>query len=545
LFSDCEFDTINISLENVHERVGYIHMYIAENYLLGIDLGTTNVKALLMAEDGTVVASASKTNQLIFPGPNMVEQDANLWWINTVAILNHITAKAGAEIVKRIRGIAVSSQTVTMLPLAKDGTPLRNAIIWMDTRSAAELQYILDTMGFSKFISTIGAQPDVAFLPNKLLWYKKNEPALFAKTYRIVQASSYINYRLTGTMTMDLDQAARCQCLELTTLTWAKEISDVIGVDLNSILPQPNKPSDIIGYVTASAAAATGLSSGIPVIAGACDAMASLYATGISRLGEAGESSGTTSLVFVGHDQPSRTDIPIVTKPCSIPGMPYLFDAPINTSGASIKWYLDNLGLAEQEKAKAKSINVYEYLNQLASEVKPGCNGLIYFPYMLGERAPLWNSYAKGMFIGMSLNTQRQDLIRAIFEGTAFALRHVISTIIAAGAPKPSCLRITGGGSKSRIWSQIKASMLRMPVYVLDEKSGDVPFGDVLIAGNAVGVFPNLSESIQKLIQVKEVINPVEEWAEVYDQLYPYYINMYQHLDRDLLKLQHTMGQIS
>lgn len=514
-----------------------------KNYLLGIDLGTTNVKAIILSETGTVIASSSRANSLIFPGSNMVEQDPNLWWKNTVEILNKITVDAGFDIVKKIRGICISSHTVSMLPLDKDGNILRNALIWMDSRSSGELQYILNTIGFSKFVSIVGAQPDVAFLPNKILWYKKNEPELFKKTYRILQANSFINYKLTGEMTMDIDQAARCQCLDIKTLNWSQEISRAIGVDLNSILPHPSAIDKIIGYVTNEAAAETGLISGIPVLAGASDAMASMYATGLSKIGEAGESSGTTSLVFVGHTKASAPDIPIVTKPCSISGMPYIFDAPINTTGASINWYLNTLGKPEQDYASANNLNVYSYMNELASEVNAGCNGLIYFPYMLGERAPLWNSHSKGMFIGMSLDTERSALIRSIFEGTAFALRHVMDTIKSTGA-EANCLRITGGGSKSKVWSQIKASMLHMPVYIMDENSGDVPFGDALIAGHAVGVFSNLTESINKLIKVKEIIEPVEEWSRVYDEMYPLFLDMYKHLDSDLITLQEVCKRI-
>ena len=159
-----------------------------ENCLIGIDLGTTNVKGIILADDGTVIASASRENKLLFPGPDMVEQDAALWWSNTVEILQEITRKAGPEVVRKIRGISVSSQTVTMLPVDKEGSPLRNAMIWMDSRSAAELHYIIDSIGFNRLVSIIGAQPDVAFLPNKILWFKKNEPELFSKTYRVLQA---------------------------------------------------------------------------------------------------------------------------------------------------------------------------------------------------------------------------------------------------------------------------------------------------------------------------------------------------------------------
>jgi xylulokinase len=158
-----------------------------------------------------------------------------------------------------------------------------------------------------------------------------------------------------------------------------------------------------------------------------------------------------------------------------------------------------------------------------------------------GERAPLWNSHARGMFIGLNLTTDRAHIIRSIFEGTAFALRHVMDTIKDAGGVAEN-LRITGGGSKSMTWNKIKASMLHMPVYVLDDISGDVPFGDILLAGHAVGIYPDLSEAVKKMVKIKEVVEPIPEWEEAYDKLYPYYIEMYKHLDSDLASLQGTIS---
>lgn len=511
-----------------------------ENYLLGMDCGTTNIKAIILSEDGTVVAEASKPSRFLVPGPNMQEQDATQWWDNTVDIFRTLTEKAGKEVVKRIRGISVSSHTVTMLPVDANGNPLRNALTYQDNRSASELHYIVDQVGFNRFVSIVGGQPAVAFLPNKILWFKKNEPELFAKTACFLQASSFINYKLTGKMTMDIDQASRTQCLDINAMDWSDEIGDVIGVNLNDVLPKPQLVDEIIGFVTEEAANATGLAAGIPVVAGCSDAMASMYATGLSRLGEAGESSGTTSLVFVGSDIKSEPDMPVVTKPCAIKGMPWVFDAPIQTSGAALKWFIETLGAEEREYAAAHEKNIYTYLNELALESAPGSNGLFFFPYLLGERAPLWNEYARGMFIGMDMDMKRSDLIRSVFEGTAYALRHVMETVKASGA-KAKVLRICGGGAKSRTWSQIKASMLHMPVYLLDEKSGDVPVGDALIVGHKVGVFPDLTKAVEQIVKVNEIIQPVNEWVEAYDRLYPFYVDMYQHLDKDLKRLKEVM----
>lgn len=514
-----------------------------ENYLLGMDCGTTNIKAIILGEDGTVVAEASRPSKFMNPGPNMQEQDANEWWSNTVEIFRSLTEQAGHDIVKRIRGISVSSHTVTMLPVDAEGNPLRNAMTYQDDRSAEELHYIVDTIGFDRFVKIVGGQPAVAFLPNKILWFKKHEPELYAKTACFLQASSFINYKLTGKMTMDIDQATRTQCLDISTMEWSKEIGDVIGVDLDEKLPKPRLVDEIVGFVTEEAAKTTGLMEGVPVIAGCSDAMASMHATGMSRLGEAGESSGTTSLVFVGSDVKSAPDIPVVTKPCTIDGMPWIFDAPIQTSGAALKWFIEKMAAEEVAYAKEHDLNIYTYLNELALESKPGAGGLFFFPYLLGERAPLWNEYARGMFIGMGMDMKRSDLVRAVFEGTAFALRHVMETVKEAGATA-ELLRICGGGAKSRTWCQIKASMLNMPVYVMDDKSGDVPVGDALIVGHKLGVFPELTKAAEKIVKVNEIIEPVEEWVEAYDKLYPYYVEMYKHLDTDLKSLKNTVDQL-
>ena len=514
-----------------------------ENYLLGMDCGTTNIKAIILGEDGTVVAEASRPSKFMNPGPNMQEQDANEWWSNTVEIFRSLTEQAGHDMVKRIRGISVSSHTVTMLPVDAEGNPLRNAMTYQDNRSAEELHYIVDTIGFDRFVKIVGGQPAVAFLPNKILWFKKHEPELYAKTACFLQASSFINYKLTGKMTMDIDQATRTQCLDISTMEWSKEIGDVIGVDLDEKLPKPRLVDEIVGFVTEEAAKTTGLMEGVPVIAGCSDAMASMHATGMSRLGEAGESSGTTSLVFVGSDVKSAPDIPVVTKPCTIDGMPWIFDAPIQTSGAALKWFIEKMAAEEVTYAKEQDLNIYTYLNELALESKPGAGGLFFFPYLLGERAPLWNEYARGMFIGMGMDMKRSDLVRAVFEGTAFALRHVMETVKEAGATA-ELLRICGGGAKSRTWCQIKASMLNMPVYVMDDKSGDVPVGDALIVGHKLGVFPELTKAAEKIVKVNEIIEPVEEWVEAYDKLYPYYVEMYKHLDTDLKSLKNTVDQL-
>ncbi len=518
-------------------------MIDGECYLLGIDCGTTNIKAVILSSEGEVIAETCRSSHFLSDGPNIQEQDANEWWRETVGVFRSLAAQVGNDVVSKIKGISISSHTVTMLPVDEKGTPLRNAITYQDGRSSGELYEILDRIGRDRFIKIVGGQPSVAFLPNKLLWYKRHEPELFAKTHCFLQASSYINYKLTGKMTMDIDQASRTQCLDMKTMKWSKEIGEAIGIDLDRYLPQPQAINDIIGFTSEESAKETHLIAGIPVLAGCSDAMASMYAIGLSHIGEAGESSGTTSLVFVGTDQKSKMDIPVVTKPCAIEGMPWIFDAPIQTSGGAINWFINKMAMVEKEYCDQNNINIYDYLNEMALEAEAGSGGLMFFPYLLGERAPIWNEYAQGMFIGLNMSLDRKQLVRSVFEGTSFALRHVVETIRSSGG-KCDSLRICGGGAKSRTWAMIKASMLHCPVKILDEKSGDVPVGDALLAGNKLGVFPNLTEVINKVIRIKEVIEPNEEWMRVYDRMYPFYVSFYQSLDQELKQYKNVVNYL-
>lgn len=497
--------------------------------LLGIDLGTTNIKGIIISSDGTVLARASQPCTTYEPAPLCVEQKAEEWWTSCRSILQSLTSQAGPDAVSAIKGISISSHVISMLAVDEKGAPLRNALIYQDNRSAAEVDEIVNKVGKEKYVSLVASQPSVAFLPNKILWFKRNEPELFARTRCFLQASGYLNFKLTGVFNLDEDCAYRTQCFDVNTMEVSSEIAEAVGADLASLLPKPSKCTDIIGCVTKEAALETGLAEGTPVIAGASDAMASVYATGMSRLGEAGESSGTTSLVFAGAPSMSALDVPVVARPCNIKGMPYLYDAPIGASGASLKWFLGSIGFNKTVEG-----DPYKLLNDTALEAPAGSNKVIFFPYLVaGERAPLWNSHARGMFMGMTIQTKNSDIARSIFEGTGFALRHVMQCIKEAGGSAES-LRVTGGGSKSRVWNMIKASMLHMPVYMLDENGGDVPFGDCLLAGSATGVFGDLTEAISGLINVTEQIDPVPEWEKVYDDMFPYYVEFYQKVDDTL-----------
>ena len=231
--------------------------------MIGMDCGTTNIKAVLLGDDGVIAAEASRPSVTHSPGPGMREQDPNIWWEDAVGIFRELGRAAGPEEIAGVRGICVSSHTVSMLPVDETGTPLYNAFTYQDNRSVKELERILETVGFDNYVEIVGGQPAPSFLPSKLLWYREHEPERFAKTRTFLQASSFINFQLTGNMTIDLDQATRTQCLDLRTLDWSKEIGDAIGVNLHEVMPPIRQIYEEIGTVTPEAALVTGLPAGL------------------------------------------------------------------------------------------------------------------------------------------------------------------------------------------------------------------------------------------------------------------------------------------
>ena len=225
-------------------------MGLENTYVIGMDMGTTNIKAVALGNDGRVVADASLPNKFYNPGLNMHEQDANEWWQNVQYIFNTITERIGIEAVKKIRGICISSHTVSLLPVAENGMPLYRALTYQDSRSVGGLREIIEKIGYKQFVRIVGGQPSVAFLPNKILWFKHHEPELFQRTKHFMQASSYINYKLTGVITSDIDQGLRTQCMDIGTLEWSEVIGDAIGVNLKELLPPIKLIDEVIGYVT-------------------------------------------------------------------------------------------------------------------------------------------------------------------------------------------------------------------------------------------------------------------------------------------------------
>lgn len=496
-------------------------------FLIGVDIGTTNVKSVLFHEDGTKVAERSIAYPLYLIRSGWAEQDPREWWEATVKTIGEVVSSSRID-KKDIAGIGVSSQAPTLIPIDRDGNVLRNGLIWMDRRSQQESDFLEERIGSRKVKSITGNRIDPYYLSSKLLWYKNNEPELYKRTYKVLQINGYINYMLTGAITTDISHASLMGVFDVRRNQWSDELADLVGYDVE-LFPQVYDNAHVIGTVCEKAAARTGLSPATAVVCGTVDGSAATLEAGAVNPGDAVEMTGTSTVLNICTDR------------WRDPGMLFemyhglkdvlMICGAISTTGASLKWFKDNL----HREDGGSETSPYEGMNRMASRAEPGSNGLIFLPYMAGERSPIWDSYARGVFFGLHLNTGKEEMIRAIMEGSAFGLRHNIEEAKKIGVSIQE-LRSVGGGSKSDIWLKIKASVLNIPVTVPDISTG-APFGSAIICGAGLGIYKNPGKFAKEAAKIKKIIEPDSKWHRVYNEIYEIYLNLYKNTKEDFYRL--------
>lgn len=389
--------------------------------LLGIDIGTTNVKATLYDMRFNQVAESSVEYPTHFPMAGWAEQDSDDWWRATVSTIRNI-ARHAASAVGQIKGICVSSQAPAVLPVDSDGRPLRKALIWMDRRSEPQCSRLRQTMGQTMLSQITGNRIDPYFALPKILWFKQEEPDLYAKTWKFLQVNGYVNYRLVGKATCDRVHASLTGLYDISACDWSAEITSRLALDVK-YMPDIFDTTDIVGYVHADAAKETGLPLGVPVIAGNVDASSAALEAGVIGQGEAAEMTGTSSCFMLGCDQWPNS-INLVSIHHAVKDHDLLI-GPISSTGACLKWYRDQFGACSNDDRAAFEREPYAYMDTLAAQCA-NSNKLIFLPYMAGERAPLWDIHARGVFFGLTHSTSRGQIIRSMLEGSSFALKHTV-----------------------------------------------------------------------------------------------------------------------
>jgi D-xylulose kinase len=492
-------------------------------YVIAHDLGTSGNKATLFDEDGTLVSSCVSSYNTVYAEGNRAEQNPHDWW-KAIVETTQVLLKAVSP--GDIAGVALSGQMMGCLCVDKDGNPLRPHLLYCDQRSVKEEAFLSEKIDPIQFYQITGHRISASYSIEKLMWIRENEPDIFAKTYKMLNAKDYINYRLCGVMATDPSDASGTNAYDLNTGQWSEEIIQAAGLDL-SLFPQIRSSVEVIGEVTNQAAKETGLRAGTPVICGGGDGSCAGVGVGCISPGSAYNYLGSSSWVAL------TVDKPIVDKQRRtmnwahvVPGMLHP-SGTMQTAGASYTWMINQLCEYEQLQAKTSGRSIYELIDEQIRQSLIGANGLLFLPYLMGERTPRWNVDAKGAFIGLTVNHKHGDMLRAVMEGITLNLGYIVN-IFRNHVPIDS-ITVIGGGAKNIIWQQMMADIYQAEIKIPNYLEEATSMGAAVLAGIGSGLFPDF-QVIDRFIHIQKKITPIPENVEKYKAVMPVFDHAYHAL---------------
>ncbi|MDQ3779120.1 MAG: FGGY-family carbohydrate kinase [Chloroflexota bacterium] len=506
--------------------------------LLGVDIGTYSAKGVLCSARGTVLAEATIEHGLSLPRPGWAEHDADaIWWGEFASLCRTLLGDrfTGAD----VGGVAVSAIGACLLPVDATGRPLRPGILYgIDTRATAEIAWLNDRFGEDPLFALSGMALTSQAIGPKILWLRRHEPEVFGRTAKVLSASSYLVYRLTGELVMDRHSASYYNPLvDVRTLEWDARFAEPI-LDQEQ-LPRLLWSNEIAGTVTARAAAETGLAAGTAVTAGTIDAAAEAISAGVIAPGDMMVMYGSTMFFIHITDRPVPDRRMWATGFC-LPGL-YDIAGGMSTTGALTRWFRDTFAAPEVAAEGAGGANAYGLLAAEAATVPIGSGGLVCLPYFAGERTPINDPDARGVYAGLTLSHTRAHLYRASLEGTAYGVRHNLETMAAMGAP-PKRLVAVGGGAKNRLWMQMVSDVTGMPQDVPERTTG-AAFGDAFLAGLATGLVASTDALNRDWVSIGVTMEPGEARHAAYNPYYAVYRHLYQVAKEDLHALARLGSQ--
>ena len=500
-----------------------------KSYLLGIDIGTSACKIAVFDRHGQVMSAASGDYEVYYPQEGWAEQDPEEWWEAVCHAVRESLKKGNIE-PEEIAGIGIDGQSWSAVAVGGSGRALTNTPIWMDVRAADICDEMNEKIGADNIFHMSGNSLQPSYTTAKILWYKRNKPEVYAQTVKILQSNSYIAYKLTGQLTQDLSQGYGLHCFDMHKGTWNKEMCEAFGIPV-SLLPDIYPCHGIIGTVTEKAAAQCGLSAGTPVVAGGLDAACGTLGAGVIRPGECQEQGGQAGGMSICMDA-YKADERLILGFHVVPGR-WLLQGGTTGGGGVMRWLERELAQYEREQGKKMGKSALELLNEEASEVAAGCDGVLFLPYMAGERSPIWNPGAKGVYYGLDFSKTKGHFIRAAMEGVAFSLKHNLDTAREAGADI-QILRAVGGSANSLLWTQIKSDVTGKPVAVPSSDTATT-LGAAILAGVGVGMYRDFEEAVSLTVRDKRFHEPREENRAVYEKCYLNYLSLYNSL-KEMMK---------
>ena len=477
-------------------------------YYIGVDLGTSAVKLLLMEADGTIANVVSKEYPLYFPNPGWSEQKPEDWWNAVKEGIKELTADVDKT---KVAGISFGGQMHGLVILDEKDQVIRPAILWNDGRTGKETDYLNQVIGKDKLSAYTANIAFAGFTAPKILWVKNNEPENFARIKKIMLPKDYIAYMLTGSFCTDVSDASGMLLFDVKNKCWSKEMLEIVGIREDQ-LARVYESYEVVGHITEKASADTGLPVSVKVIAGGGDQAVGAVGTGTVGHGMCSISLGTSGAVFIASNEFAVDKNNSLHSFADASGK-YHFMGCMLSAAASNKWWMDEI------------IGTKDYSGQQAAITALGENKVYFLPYLMGERTPHNNPNARGTFTGLSMDTTRADMTQAVLEGVAFALRDSVEIAKGLGVSIDR-IRINGGGAKSPLWCRIMANVLNVKVDKINSEEGP-GFGAAILAAVGCGAFSSVEEACGKLIKVVSTTSQDPELVEKYNKKYGVFRALY------------------
>lgn len=492
-------------------------------YLLAHDLGTSGNKATLFTLDGRMAASETEPYETHYFHTNWAEQDPADWWRAVERSSQRLLRGVDPG---EIAAVALSGQMMGCLCVDAAGRPLRPSIIYCDQRAVEQTDRILERIEPAEFYRITGHRASPSYSIEKLAWLKDNEPEVYAQTHKMLNAKDYINYRLTGVMATDPSDASGTNAFDLDTYQWSAEIVEAAGID-GEKLPELKQSTDVLGTVTRQAAVETGLKKGTPVVVGGGDGVCAGVGVGCVKPGIAYNYVGSSSWIALTTEKPVRDEkMRTMSWAHAVPGC-LQPSGTMQTAGAAFNWLKNEICKSEAEQAQARGESPYEAIDRVIETAPPGSHGLLFLPYLLGERSPRWNPKAKGAFVGLTLAHTRADVLRSVLEGITYNLEIILA--IFRKEIEIESMIVIGGGAKGAIWRQMMADVydleVRKPNYLEEATS----MGAAILAGIGAGVFDGF-DAIDRFITIEAVHTPDPVARQRYLELMPIFERCYHGL---------------
>lgn len=494
---------------------------MGKSCLLGVDIGTYSSKGVIVDLKGNVLASHVVPHKIEIPKPGFVEHDPEkVWWQDFVIITRNLLKAADIKATDII-SIGTSGIGPCVVPVNKDGKALRKAILYgIDTRASEEIDYLEQTFGRNKILRLVGTKLSSQAAGPKVLWIRRNEPEIYSQARWFLTSQSYLVYKLTGRAVIDVYSAAGYAPLfDIFKRKWIEETDTIVPRER---LPDVFWSHEVVGKVTVDAANETGLTEGIPVVAGTTDAAAEAISAGLSKIGDTMLMLGSSVFFII------RTSEITVSENfwCSnfVQEDTFVILGGMSTGGSLITWFRDQFGQFELEMEKNGKSNAFEELIKLASESPKGAKGIIVLPYFAGERTPINDPKAKGVFFGLTLEHTRGDVFRAILESIAYGIRHNFE-IMAQEGIRPLRIILAGGGLKNPLLTELISSICKSELNIPSQQIG-ASYGDAFLAAMGVGVFKNI-EDINNWVKMQGIVRPDLSFSYIYDAKYRLFRELY------------------